>query len=114
MIKLFSVLNAWGSERFDLTFKMEIEQMTVKELPLQEALSNSSYALDTELKVIIINQSEEENTLNVKASIFYTGIIYGCNCAHDPDPVDELPENCIVQIAINKTTAETLITLVDE
>lgn len=57
--------------------------------------------------------SEEENIIRVKASIFYTGIIHGCNCADDPSPVDELPEHCDVQLDINKFTAETDVTLIN-
>jgi len=114
MIKLIKTLKAWGTENFEAIAKMEIEQLSEKQLPLQQALSNSSYALDTNLKAIIINASEEENIIRVKSGIFYTGIIYGCNCADDPTPVDELPEQCEVQLEINKLTAETNITLLGE
>jgi len=113
MVQLLEALKAWESESFAAVVKTEIEQMNVKQLPLQQALSSSSYALDTNLKAIINNVSEEENTIRVTASIFYSGIIYGCNCADDPSPVDELPEHCEVQLDINKSTAETKITLLE-
>jgi len=111
MVQLSNTLKAWGTENFEAIAKIEIEQLGVKQLPLQQALSNSSYALDTNLKAIIINVSEKENSICVKASIFYSGIIYGCNCADDPTPVDELPEQCEVLLEIDKLTAETEILL---
>ena len=114
MIQLTKSLAAWDTPEFVTVLKMEIEQMSVKQLPLQQGLSNSSYALDTHLNVIINNVSDDENMIYVKASVFYTGVIHGCNCADDPTPVDELPEHCDVQLDINKLTAETNITLLNE
>ena len=114
MVQLTKVLAAWGAADFENILKKEIEHMDVKQLPLQQGLSSSSYALDNNIKAIIINAREEENIIRVKAGVFYTGVIAGCNCADDPSPVDEQPEYCEVQIDINKTTAETIIILLSE
>ena len=114
MIKLTEVLDAWGTADFENILKKEIEHMDVKQLPLQQGLSSSSYALDNNIKAIIINVTEEKNIIGVKAGVFYTGVIAGCNCADDPSPVDEQPEYCEVQIDINKITAETIIILLSE
>ena len=113
MMHLTKTLTAWGSPDFENILKMEIEQMKADQLPLQRGLSASSYALDHNVKVIIMYVSKDESFIHVKAGIFYTGVIAGCNCADDPTPVDEQPEYCEVQLDINISTAETSIVLLD-
>lgn len=88
--------------------------MNADQLPLQQALSASNYALDGNLKAMIMDTSKDETHIRVKAGIFYTGVISGCNCADDPTPVDEQPEYCQVQIDINIATAQASIALIIE
>ena len=114
MIQLTKSLNAWGTPDFEAILKSEIEQLSAEQLPLQQGLSTSSYALDDKLNVRIISASEEASFIRAKAGIFYTGIIAGCSCADDPTPVEEQTEYCVVQIEINKMTAETAVVLLAE
>lgn len=114
MIILRSTLNTWKRAEFDELLRADIDQMTVDQLPLQQAIVSSSYALDTNIKSIIINKTDDSDAIHIKAGIYYTGIIAGCNCADDPSPADEIPEYCVVQIEIDKRTAETKIVLLNE
>ena len=114
MIRLARSLNAWGTPDFENILKSEIEQLGAEQLPLQQGLSTSSYALDDKLKVRIISVSEEASFIRAKAGIFYTGITPGCSCADDPTPVEEQTEYCVVQLDINKMTAETTVALLAE
>jgi hypothetical protein len=114
MIRLSKTLNAWGTPDFESVLKEEIEQLNVKQLPLQQGLSTSSYALDNKVKARIISASESANFIHAKIGIFYTGIIAGCSCADDPTPINENNEYCEVQLEINKITAETTLTLLAE
>lgn len=114
MIRLTKSLNAWGTPDFEDILKGEIEQMDAEQLPLQQGLSTSSYALDDKLNVRIISVSEEASFIRAKVGIFYTGIIAGCSCADDPTPVEEQNEYCVVQLDIDKTTAETTVVLLVE
>lgn len=114
MIRLRNALNAWERTEFDELLRADIDQMTVDQLPLQQAIVSSSYALDTNIKSIIINKTDDSDAIQIKAGIYYTGIIAGCNCADDPSPADEIPEYCVVQIEIDKRTAETKIILLNE
>ena len=114
MIHLTRSLTAWGSPDFEKFLKMEIEEMKADQLPLQQGLSASSYALDHNVKAVIMNMAKIDNNIRVKAGIFYTGAITGCNCADDPTPVDELAEYCEVQLDINAATAETSILLIKD
>ena len=88
--------------------------MGAEQLPLQQGLSTSSYALDDKLNVRIISVSEGAGFIRAKVGIFYTGIIAGCSCADDPTPVEEQVEYCVVQLDIDKTTAETTVALLAE
>jgi len=114
MIQLTKSLNAWGTPDFEDILKSEIEQLGAEQLPLQQGLSTSSYALDDKLKVRVISVSEEAGFIRAKIGIFYSGIIAGCSCADDPTPVEEQVEYCVVQIDINKITAETTVALLAE
>lgn len=111
MLRLARTLNAWGQPDFKDTLKQEIEQLGSAQLPLQQGLSVSSYALDDKLDAVILDSTEDEGFLQIKAGLFYTGIIAGCSCADDPTRVDEQGEYCEVQIEINKLTAETTVVL---
>lgn len=114
MIRLTKSLNAWGNPDFRDTLKAEIKQLGAEQLPLQQGLSTSSYALDDKLDAMIISVAEEAHFIRAKAGIFYAGIIAGCSCADDPTPVEEQAEYCVVQLEINKKTAETTVALVAE
>jgi len=114
MIQLTKVLKVWGTPKFTDVLKKEIEQLDADQLPLQQGLSTSSYALDGKFSVMILDVSEDEGFIRAKAGIFYAGIIAGCSCADDPTPSSELSEYCEVQLDIDKKTAETTIALVPE
>ena len=114
MIRLTKSLNAWGTPDFEDMLKSEIEQLGAEQLPLQQGLSTSSYALDDKLNALIISVSEGASFIRAKVGIFYAGITPGCSCADDPTPVEEQNEYCVVQLYIDKTTAETTIALLAE
>jgi hypothetical protein len=105
------VVDAWGTPAFRDVLKAALEQLSVEQLPLQQGLSQSSYACDDNIKVVIISVAEKSGHIHAIAEIFYTGIIPGCSCADDPAPVDEYAEHCQVQVDINMQTAKTVISL---
>ena len=114
MLHLTKSLNAWGTPDFERVLKDELEQLDTEQLPLQQGLSTSSYVLDNKRSVRLIRASEDAGFIQVKAGIFYTGIIAGCSWADDPTPINENIEYCEVQLDINKITAETRVTLLAE
>lgn len=111
MIRLNKALSAWGSPGFEQTLKDEVQQLKPELLPLQAGLSQTSHVSDSAIEVMVLNVSDTETSLQVKAGIFYAGIIAGSCCADDPTPVCEQTEHCEVQFEINKVTAETAVTL---
>ena len=114
MIRLMNSMKAWGTASFSDILKNEIERIDFRLLPLQEGLTQSSYAKGDKLRAKILSVSEEPRTILVRAGIFYQGIIAGCNCADDPTPVNENTEYCEIQIEIDKDTAEARIRLLQE
>lgn len=114
MIRLPKSLEAWGSPDFETVFKREIETLDKQQLPLQQGLTLSSQVTERPHQAMLISATEADGTLTVKAGIFYTGVIAGCNCADDPSPVDEQNEYCVVLLDIDKASAESTVTLLTE
>ena len=106
-------IDAWGSPEFRETLKQEIERLPGDQLPLQQGLSVSSYALTDQFSATILDVSDDAKFIHVKAGIFYSGIIAGCSCADDPTPVDEQTEYCEILLDIRKADAQTKISLLD-
>lgn len=114
MIRLPRSLEAWETPGFEQVFKQETGQLDAAELPLQQGLSVSSHVTDRPFQTMVIRADADAGALHVKAGIFYTGVIAGCSCADDPTPIDEQTEYCVVRFDIDRTTAATTVTLLDE
>ena len=114
MIKLDKALRAWGTHGFESILKQEVAQLGADQLPLQQALSNSSSVVDAPVTVVIINVAERGDVIRVKAGIFYRGVTGGCSCAGDPTLDNEINEYCEVQLDIDKFSAATRVELVAE
>lgn len=113
MIKLTQTAQVADSDNVKKTAQMEIEKIEPELLPLQQGLTLSSYVGNADFKAVILNVTEENNVIKVKAGIFYTGIIAGCSCSDDPTPTDEQTEYCELQFDIDKKTAVTTVTLLN-
>ncbi len=114
MIRFANALQVWGTPQFNAILKREIEGLESAQLPLQQGLTSSSQALDARVNAMIIDVSDAGRVIRARVGIFYTGIVAGCSCADDPTPVTEQNEYCVVQLTIDKATAETTLCLVAE
>jgi hypothetical protein len=114
MIGLPKSLEAWGTPGFRDVLKQEIEQLDAGLLPLQQGLSQSSYVTERPFQAMLLGADETTGSIQVRAGIFYTGVIAGCSCADDPTPVDELNEYCEVLLVIDRQTAEATVSLSEE
>ncbi len=114
MIHLPESLAAWGSPAFSETFKIEASRLDADSLPLQKGLARSSHVASSPFSVIVTNVTDDPVSIQVKAGIVYAGIIAGCSCADDPTPISEQTEYCEVLFEINKLTAATLVSLLNE
>lgn len=111
MIKLINSVQAWGKPEFETVLKKELKQLDPDLLPLQQGMSQSSYVTRGAIDVVVLNSTEDANSIRVKAGIFYSGVIAGSCCADDPTPVEEQTEYCEVQLMLNKDTGETTVSL---
>lgn len=111
MIDFSEALKAWGAPEFKAVFKKAVEKMGVKQLPLQQGMSFSDYALDNNIGVSLLSTLELGDVIHVKAGIFYEGMIAGCNCADDPTPADTQTEYCEVLFVINKNSGQASVIL---
>jgi len=113
MIYLPHSLAAWNSDVFSAVAKREIGALDEKLLPLQQGLRYSSSVNANSLSVTLLHVEDDAHKITVRAGLFYTGIISGCNCADDPTPIDEYNEYCEVVFQIDKKTAMTSVLLID-
>ena len=111
MPRLPESLNAWDTPGFRDVVKREIEQLDASALPLQQGLAQSSHVSARPFQAMILGAHAEAGLIRVRAGIFYTGIIAGCSCADDPTPIDELNEYCELRFDIDRTSADTTVTL---
>lgn len=102
------------SGEFKEVIKAEIERLAPTDLPLQKMLTQGSYVSDDPLNATILSVTPSDNSILVKAGIFYSSIIAGCNCADDPSPVDTLPEYCVLEFDISQTSGLSNVKLLNE
>jgi len=112
MLHFSKALQSWNKPDFNDALKDEIAKININQLPLQQALAQSSYVSDTDFGVVILNASEEENNIIVKAGMFFFGIIAGSCCSDDPTPVDEVAEYCELEFYIDKENGNTSVSLI--
>lgn len=114
MIRLTDALNAWGTPGFEERLRMGIEALGTADLPLQQGLARTSHALAGTVRAMPIAAVETRGSIRAKVGVFFSGVIAGCSCADDPTPVDEQTEYCVLQVEIDRATAEATITLLPE
>ncbi len=114
MFFLSKTRDSWQQPDFTDTFKQEVAELEHEHLPLQQGLSLSSYVSHEKVSAIIQNANDDENSIHIKAGIFYTGIIAGCSCSDDPTPLDTQNEYCELRFVINKENAQTTVSLISE
>ena len=113
MLYLKQSIKAWNTDSFNKVLINELRSIDSNLLPLQQGLSYSNYAVGDNVSAIILHSEEDNGQLQVKAGLFYTGIVAGCNCADDPTPVDEINEYCEILLSIDKKTAQTSVSLIE-
>jgi hypothetical protein len=113
MLRLDKTLRAWGTAGFDTVLKLELAQHA-DQLPLQQALAVSSSVADAPISVLIYQMQEQEESISIKAGIFYQGMVGGCSCADDPTPDSENTEFCILLLEIDRATAIATVSLLAE
>ncbi len=113
MLSLPQSVRAWGTPGFAETLKQELARQA-DQLPLQQGLALSSSVAEAPVTVLIQSAAESGNVIRVKAGVFYEGKIGGCACANDPTPESNYTEYCELLLELDKASAATTVTLVQE
>ena len=111
MLSLTNSAQAWNTPGFNKALKDEICGLDASLLPLQQALSQSSYTEGNNRDVVILKTEDYNNYILAKIGVFYTGIIPGCACSGDPTPDNEYNEYCELQLKIDKSTGNSEVEL---
>ena len=111
VFQLDRVLRVWGTPDFESILKQELAQ-SADHLPLQQGLLHGNYVTDDPITVAINSVAETEDSICIKAGIFYQGVTSGCSCADDPTPASESNEYCELQLEIDKQSASTVVSLI--
>ena len=116
LLHLPKTLLAWDTPEFRTVLQREFGQLGSKYPPLQtalqQALQHSSIALHDEIQVILLTSSADQDSIQVQAGIFYSGLIAGCNCADDPSSAeDKKNEYCEIRLKIERFDARCQIQL---
>lgn len=114
MFKLSGLICSVSGSVLEKALKKEIEQLGAKLLPLQQGLSAGGYALYDKFNVMIITVSDHGEHLQVKAGVFYHGVIAGCSCSDDPSPTDVTTEYCEVLFTIDRESGAASVVLAEQ
>jgi hypothetical protein len=105
-------VGAWNTTAFRDVLKREIERLDPGLLPLQQALSATSYALGEGFQAMVLGVSEQAGSIRAEVGIFFSGIVAGCSCADDPTPVEPQNEYCELRFEIDIATGEATVSQV--
>ncbi len=111
LMHLTNAVKAWNQPQFKSVLQAEIEQLPKETLPLQRGIEHGSYPGSGAIRCMIIDYGRDEERLWVKAGVFFTSIIAGCNCADDPTPPDEIPEYFEMRFTIDAATGAAQVTI---
>lgn len=114
MIRLPAALAAWGGPDFKTVLKQELEGLEPGVLPLQQAVSTTSYALDERITAIVLAADAEPGFIRVKVAVFFSGLVPGCSCADDPTPVEPQNEYCELGLEIDRETAVVTVMVLED
>jgi hypothetical protein len=110
-LQLTNALKHCGSTDFEQTLKAELENLPTGTLPLQQATSQGGIVDDSNISVSILSCEQHDNEIKVRAGVFFTEIVAGCNCS---DPPMETNGYCLLKIVIDAANADTRFTIIPD
>ncbi len=111
MPKFVNSLRDWNTDAFSRTLKQELEHLPSGTLPLDKGVAQGGMVDDSNLTASVLSVKENKTAIQAKAGILFTEIIINCSCGDDPMPTNAY---CEIQILIDKNTAETEFSLLQE
>ncbi len=110
-MQLTNALKHWGSTEFEQTLKSELENLPTGTLPLQQATCQGGIVDDSNISASILGSEDHDKEIRIRAGIFFTEIVAGCNCS---EPPMETNGYCFLEVVIDKTDAEMRVTVLSD
>ena len=109
MTELRDALDAWGTDAFAPTLKLELEALPPGTLPLDGATAHGGRVDDGPVTVTVIAVADIGPHLEARVGVFFAEVIAGCSCGDDPFTQ---PGYCEIEVRIDKATAATGFALI--
>ncbi|WP_410474755.1 hypothetical protein [Guyparkeria sp. TX1] len=84
------------------TFKAEIAALSPDDLPLQQGMAHGNVAKGDALSAMVISTEITPGQVRIHAGLFFASVVAGCACTNDPTPMNDEPEYCEVEFAIDR------------
>jgi hypothetical protein len=107
-------LQAWNHPDFAQTLQAELLRSGALVGPLQQGMAHGSYALQDDVRLLVLQTEQNAARVRVKTGVCYSSIIPGCACEGDPTPMSELPEYVVLRIDIDRASGLAEIALIDD
>lgn len=104
-------LQTWPDEVCRTALKRDLGNLDASVLPLHRATTQGGMVDDSRLSVTVLTAKEVDGRIQVRAGVFFTEVIGGCNC-HD-DPV-EANGYCQLGISIDPHDGSAAFTLLPD
>ena len=111
MPRLTGAMRDWGSDAFAETLKSELGALEPGVLPLDKCGALGGYVDDSDVAVTIISLTESETCIDARIGVFFSEILAGCSCGDEPSPENAY---CEIGVTIDKATAETQFTVLED
>lgn len=104
-------LQAWPDDVCRTAIKRDLENLGGDVLPLHRATTQGGMVDDSRLSVTVLSAEAVDGQIQVRAGVFFSEVVGGCNC-HD-DPV-EANGYCLLAIRIDPHTGTAGFTLLPD
>lgn len=104
-------LRNWNTAAFQQTLKTDIANVPAGTLPLDKAVAQGGFVDDSRIETTILAVTEDTRHIFARVGIFFTEIVACCGCGDEPQHTHAY---CVMQINIDKATAEVQFAVVQE
>ena len=110
MPRFDATLRDWNSIGFTEALKRDLDALPPGTLPLLQAASRGVPDA-REIRIMVLDSSDNQDVIRAKVGVFFNEILAGCSCGDEPL---SLQSYCVMQIDIDKKTAEARFSLLDD
>jgi hypothetical protein len=111
MPKLACALRAWPGRSFARVLKRELEDLHIRNLPLEKGTTHGGMVDDNAMAATVLGVEETKEHILARVGVFFTEIVICCGCGDDPMPINAY---CQLQVVINKHSAEASFELLED